>query len=451
MIRIRSGTWLVALLCLGLQLAGSVSGCRAIHGAGALPGRSDRDQRVDPVVLQQKLIRFSDEYIASVAESAEQIQSGTQGMGRVEFQKWKVALSADIWTIASGENVFANLLDMIVAVTILRMNVQDFFVPKYGESAQPMLRACTGAEEQINEIGARWLSEEQQEELRQAIQEWRRQNPDPKILLFARALGFSDMLAKSDPTGRSKNPSSVFNLLRVDPLAGLEPTARELAQTRLFAERGLYIAQRIPFMLRWNAELFSYNVVELSEMQQLLTNTDELTASMDRFSQVTEQLPALLSTEREMVLEFIQENEGDILALVSETRMALEAGSRMAENVGGALTTLNPLLERLDSGEQKPDTEPFRIQDYTTAVEQANLAVQQTKEALEVLDRILTSGSLLQLSSQVAPVLKKTQSDVKEVVDYVFCKAVVFVVISCAVILITALLYRVLRARVTPV
>ncbi len=37
---------------------------------------------------------------------------------------------------------------------------------------------------------------------------------------------------------RSGITSSVFNLLAIDPLAGLDPATRELANTRLFAERG---------------------------------------------------------------------------------------------------------------------------------------------------------------------------------------------------------------------
>ena len=43
---------------------------------------------------------------------------------------------------------------------------------------------------------------------------------------------------------------SVFSLFQVDPLSGLDPAVREIAQTRLFAERALFVAQKMPMLLR---------------------------------------------------------------------------------------------------------------------------------------------------------------------------------------------------------
>jgi hypothetical protein len=407
----------------------------------------DQEKEADPLELQQQLMRFSDMAVVGINESAEEIAAGFQGAERVEFQKWRLHFVSDLWAIATGENPFANLLDMFLAITLLRVTVEEFFVPKYGECALPMLQASVGAEAWIGGLTAEWLSEEQLDELRQVVDDWRRRYPDPEILLFARALGISETMATSEGEDLRRGPSSVFSLLKVDPLSGMEPATREMTQARMAAERGLYIVQRIPHIVRGNAKLFSYEVAELSEMQQVLANMDELTALADRFTQVTEQLPTLLSTETERILELIQEHERDLIPLVSETRLTLDAGSQLAGNVEDALAALGPLLEYLDD----PDAEPFRIKDYAEVVEKSNLTVLQTKQALEVLERIVASDNLLQLSSQVAPVVQQTQSDVIEVVDHVFRRATLFVVIACALILLTALLYRAVPRRRTPV
>ena len=100
------------------------------------------------------------------------------------------------------------------------------------------------------------LKPEQQAELRQAIEAWRRQNPEPGSVLAARALGFASQVAKANQAETAK-PGSVFDLLKVDPLSGLDPATREIAQTRLFAERALFVTQKMPMLLRWQTELLT--------------------------------------------------------------------------------------------------------------------------------------------------------------------------------------------------
>ena len=43
--------------------------------------------------------------------------------------------------------------------------------------------------------------------------------------------------------------SELSELVSLDPLSGLEPTTREIEQTRLFAERTLFYLQRVPLIL----------------------------------------------------------------------------------------------------------------------------------------------------------------------------------------------------------
>ena len=98
---------------------------------------------------------------------------------------------------------------------------------------------------------------------------------------------------------RSSRPgitSSVFNLLAIDPLAGLDPATRELANTRLFAERGMFLARHMPTLVRWETELLVIQTAEMPQMEKLLANTTQLSESADRFSLTAEQLPGLISS-----------------------------------------------------------------------------------------------------------------------------------------------------------
>ena len=76
---------------------------------------------------------------------------------------------------------------------------------------------------------------------------------------------------------------SVFDLLNMDPLAGMEPAVREIAQTRMFAERAMFVTQKMPTLLRWQMELLSLNAVALPAVQQLVTNSTQIATSVERF------------------------------------------------------------------------------------------------------------------------------------------------------------------------
>ena len=268
--------------------------------------------------------------------------------------------------LVTGPNALTNLLDMIVLVTRSRMVVEAYWLPGvYGESARPFLDTCREVETQLWQIATPLLTADPQEELRQTIQTLHQQDSDPPIFLPIQALNFVTTVAKVGQKKRSE-PASVFSLLKLDPLSGLDPATRELAETRLFAERALFIAQRMPDLLRWEMELFTVKTTEMPQLQQLVTNSTQLAAAVDRFSQVAAQLPTLLSTEREKLLSAVKEQEPGLRVLTKEVQQTLATGGQMADSTNRALQTLQEVVARFNSGATNPGAEPFQIQAYTT-------------------------------------------------------------------------------------
>ena len=90
------------------------------------------------------------------------------------------------------------------------------------------------------------------------------------------------------------------------PLSGLDPATREIAQTRLLAERALYIAHRMPNVLRWQTELLALTTTEMPAARQLVTNSTQIAESLDRFSRVAEALPGQIRTEREEIVKALE-------------------------------------------------------------------------------------------------------------------------------------------------
>ena len=74
---------------------------------------------------------------------------------------------------------------------------------------------------------------------------------------------------------------------------------------------------------------------------------------------------------------------------------------------------------------------------------QLDAAARQLTGLLLALDQTLDSTNLAKLSTQVGPVVQQAQTSGKEVVDYAFGRGILLV----AIVLVAALIYRFLAAR----
>jgi hypothetical protein len=446
-------------LCLLLVTLGT--GCRMLQTTAELPGRAVSSvvpgqknlPAVDPVELQQILLRFADELFARTILGIEKLRSGTNALDPAQVLQWKITFGTETCSIVSGPNAVANLLDMTVFVSTARAALEEYWEPKvFGESAWPLRESCRQAEAEIWRHTSKVLKPAQQKELRTAIEEWRRTNPLPENMMAIRAVGFASEVAKAKQADAAK-PESVFSLLGMDPFSGLDPATREIAQTRLFAERALYVTQKMPMLLRWQTELLSLNAVQMPAVQQLITNSTQIAASVERFARTAEQLPAQVSAEREEILKNLQSQEKQLTPLVNEVRQTLTAGSQMSTSLNTMLITFDALMKRFGVGETnnsagppEPNAEPFRIQDYGRTAVQLEAAARQLTELLRTLDQTLGSTNLAQLSAQVSPVVQQAQNGGRDIVNYAFWKAVLLV----AVVLAAALIYRLIVTRRSP-
>ena len=194
------------VLAFVVVLAGACAGCRMMQSAMDVPGQTVRavtpgnqnKSTLDPVEVQQTLLRFADEYSTRMVAGVDKLHRGTNAMDPAEVLRWKIALGTETCSIASGPNAVANLLDMTIFVTVTRMSLEEHWQPKvFGESARPMLDGCRIAEAEIWQLAGTVLKTNQQAELRKAIELWHRENPLPESVLAARALGFAAQVARS--------------------------------------------------------------------------------------------------------------------------------------------------------------------------------------------------------------------------------------------------------------
>jgi hypothetical protein len=173
------------LLYISLLLLAFSANCGVLQGAVPILGRlfpdisGKMDKQAELLVeVQESLLRFADEYSMRMVGGVDDLRRGTDALSRAEVLKLKIAIGSETYSIASGPNAVADLLDMTVFVTVMRMRLENYCQPKvFGKSALPMLTYSRSAEADIWKLTGKVLKPEQETDLRRSIATWHHQNP----------------------------------------------------------------------------------------------------------------------------------------------------------------------------------------------------------------------------------------------------------------------------------
>jgi len=345
--------------------------------------------------------------------------------------------------IATGPNPIANLVDLVTAATLAQMTVETRATASPHRAAfQQWIEATRILETNAWKIAATVLNPSQLEELRKAIQQWHEANPNA-LPYIARTEGIADFMKKADP-GRSATSGSLFSLVGLDPMAGLDPAVQEVTLARLLAERALYMGQRMPFFLRLQLEVLADEIANMPAVTQTLTNVTRLSQAVESVSQTAASLPGQIAEERKAIMSTLDTQEGKLRGLAAEVREALVAGDKMSASLNTTLITFDSLMKRFGVGEPDtnavPDTNsaPFNILDYAKTAEKITIMAKQVDALVNDARSTVDSTTLDKRIADLGVLSQKTTAEAKSVLNHIFllCGALVAVIFVCA------LLYR---------
>ena len=432
------------LACLALALTGC--SLRLFHSSpakaevGSLKMGTNAPESVTLTVLQMQVMRFADTYVATVAQASDDLTANaTNPEIRLAALRWKLGQATSAYTDATGQNPALNALDMLVLVTMARMVVEEYGVETYGDAIQPLLDTQRNLETNAWALAGGVLKPAQQQELRDLIQAWREKNPRQRYIGPIRFREFVTALGKS-PTPATTAPTSIFSLLFLDPLAGLDPTAAAIQETRELGERAMYYSQRMPQLLAWQTELLAYQLAAQPESRQVLSNAQQLAASADIFAKTSEQLPQVINDQRQAGIQQLLDG---LRSQNTDVRETLNAGGDAATAINHAVQSLTEFVQYVSPTNARPasattNSRPFNVLDYGTAASQIGAAANN-------LNALLTT--INQSAPQLAQLRQQTADDANRVVDHAFRLGLVLILALLIGSVLAGLAYRVLANK----
>ncbi|MCP5527267.1 MAG: hypothetical protein H7A47_10750 [Verrucomicrobiales bacterium] len=392
------------LVALGLGV-----GCGLVRRAADAPGQAVRlvtapgskaTPMLGPAEVDASLMRFADFYLLKLGEATSPTAVETADRGDcTALWQWRLRRAHAVLSLASAPNPYVNLFDFAVFVSLDRLALEG--EPPVGISAEQAARlgaVFRDLEAEIWRIARRVGDAATVDSFRQSIEEWRRNQGEAEESAHGLARQLADWYLEQQIRTDNK-PANLLAVLSLDPLAGLDPATRELAETRRLAERALFIARTLPAIAAWEIQLVSTRFVQLPESRQAMDDWSTLSEAAANLAETAARLPAELRGEREAILSELDRQSTALKALAAETGRTLDSGRTMADSLDRTLTTFDALMARFGVGEPKttdpgPPGRPFDITEYGATAERIAEMSRELTRTLENLHATLASPAL---------------------------------------------------------
>jgi len=377
-----------AFLHAGCKSEGKASRVESLNGSTA-----GQTGPLSPLQLQGSLMAYADRYLARIEQATDAIVSAsTDPRVRMLAQSAKYYPSLAVVTTAVDSDPDVALLDMLTVATLERAvweagRAQE----EFGSLGADLLAAHSELEADAWHIAARVLDEGELTAMHALLDGWLAEHPNQRNVSMVR---FDDFSHLRDNQLRSRSSVIKVNLV----LADTSQAAAEVRRTRLFAERAMFLAGRMPLLTAWQVELLAYNLALAPEIRQALGNADTVSDSIRRMADEVNDLPQNLDSLIKDARDGLNQADAVAQRLTSVT----EGMKEVAAETTDAANALNQMVQSADrlaarfgkpEGESTtaPDSRPFDVREYTQALTELTTAARELGTLMEHSNQMLAS------------------------------------------------------------
>ena len=383
---------------------------------------------------------FADRYYTLMLAASERVMYNNPSVEQRRLMNGLRLLGvSSMYDIASSPDVFTQLIDQLVVVTLQNYYWVDSGRSQkiFGERAQPLVENLRRAREDVWASAARVFTKTQLERLDLIIANWWRSRGGTEFVAYVR---FADIAT-------SKGVALVEEVKDGGGL--LEPVDRAVeraAEAQQAFERALFYSKRLPLFINWQVEALLYDVLIMPETQQVL-------GDVNRINAVIADAPNLLQKNSAVASQLLTQYRDSINATTnlmdkiapivdSAERITKEAGT----SVGQVNTTLNTLKQMQTPPEKgAPASKPVEISEIIELMNEMQQNLVETSKILSTTDSLLGSKELADRLKPIESLMRARVDEVHkaadEVVNSIFIRAVI-VVLGIFALLVLLLWWR---------
>jgi hypothetical protein len=284
-------------LCLLLALAivsiagGDVQGAKEEKEKAA----KEKTYAITEAQLQSHVMSFADRFVSILVTALQEFDARKPSKkNRYDVRALITYSLSTGYIIAAESDPDIALLDMLSMVTLGRIIFEKEGLSKYGKAVEPIIEGFRTAEKDIRKIAAIVLTPDELSNLMTIINRWRKQNPEVIFYPLIRFSNFAGERRESTLT-RAEEAEGLFE--------SVESASETVEEMRLLAERGMYLATRMPQLWGMFGELWLSNILDSPDIKKTLTDLSQLSQGTAGLAAIAEKLPDQIATEREATIK----------------------------------------------------------------------------------------------------------------------------------------------------
>jgi hypothetical protein len=447
--------------CLLVALAVVMLSCESVPAVQTGGSRRGNAQRLPIEEIQADVMAFADTYTAVIAQASDRVAAAAPEH-RTMMHDLKVRQVQNAITIAASANPAGALLDMTVMVTLQREVVETHWIPNVlGEAGQPILDGLRFLEEEVWQVARRCLDEQQIAALDDLIPAIKARYEGMVQVSAIRASDFSS--ERRAAVANIRGGTSLLQIFQLDPLAGLSPASRELAQTRMLAERTFFWAKRLPQLVNWQMQDVIHDALDHPDAQAMVASSERLTVASEQLAtsvgelrtELTAEREAALrqffdgvAAEREAVLRTFEQEDVRLRGLLADIDTALESGEALSASLNTTIQSFEQMTRVFaGDGDRTSDRRPFDILDYKVTAEALTVAAGELNTLTGSLHELLSSPEWAARHDQVGDATGRVQVTLEELIDRAYGRGLVLVGLLVIGGFVAAVAYRVVAVR----
>ncbi len=266
--------------------------CLATHKA-----KDDESAKFDQLQLQEEIQRFYTRFTERLAEAILQNEKLSTTHRLRTIQEYTL-YDSEALKITTSPYPEINLLDMLVFVKLNRAVIKRYWIPHYyGKAGKPLLDAFAASERDINDITLRVLGPQKVRTVDEGVKKWLSENPEAFRVEKIRVGAFSKY-------ARVQDDDKGFSLSFVDTKSAV----KAVDQMVLVANRGIFLAQSMPFIMRLHTRLGVSEVIQdamvgFDQSGDLIQKMEETTPLIENMTDLTTRLEHLSANTLKIVQE----------------------------------------------------------------------------------------------------------------------------------------------------
>ena len=253
-------------------------------------GRAKAEQTLDPMKLQSGLLALADTSVQRLAVATAVEGRGFDAKSRERLVATRLSLSSALYSIVTGPDPIDGLLDILTHTALVAEAQRNAAKGAAAGSPDAQLSVALDRNEaDAWRFAELWMDAATRERLRARIAALPLQRDSASTVAWVRIADLPRAGGASIDSGDGISDS-------------LRAATQQADQVRLLAERSLFLMQRMPFLMRWQAQAYSYDTLALDETQRLLAQMGDLSKATAEAARTVAALPAVASRERAAAL-----------------------------------------------------------------------------------------------------------------------------------------------------